>query len=608
MGTSANHFLSATFAAALLVTGACKKDNKVSVTNTSNPCEGADAGPEAVACGGACVDVQTNAAHCGQCDAACPTGGVCTNGTCGCPAGQQVCSGACVDTMTDLKNCGTCSNACATGAECSGGDCACPGVRGAVCMGECADLASDSANCGQCGSACTGGTTCTDSTCACAFGNQKSCGATCIDVSGDELNCGDCGNSCATGASCEEGACQCPGTQGKVCGGACADVATDPEHCGDCSVTCGRLCIGGACPTVASVAAGGSHTCARFSDGSVACWGDNDVGQLGLGDAGSARFAPTVVPGLSDVAHLGAGGRNTCAASTQGELRCWGVNDQHQLTDAAAEFEPSPFLVASYPTGNPPDRLAVGGRFTCAGRRGGDAYCWGANEYSESGATPSLNVGQPTKIANVLDLETLSAGSTYGCAVVRDPGNFGKVMCWGDNRGEVLGVDFATTPTTSVAVPLENPLGNAIAVRAGYTSTCALDAVGQAWCWGSTWITNLPSETRVPEMVAGLPHATHLSGQGDFACARVTGGEIWCWGLSFGGATGQEPPSPVPAAVLDGAGTKLSGMDGVTSGRDHTCAWSATAVWCWGNNEFGQLGNGDGGSGKTSARAVRVVW
>lgn len=589
-------------------TGACKKDNKVSVTNTSNPCEGADAGPEAIACGGACVDLQTSAAHCGQCDNACPAGGVCTDGTCGCPAGQSVCGGACVDTNVDLKNCGTCSNACSTGATCTDGECRCPGTRGAVCMGECADLDSDSSHCGQCGTACTGGTTCTAGTCACALANEKSCGATCIDIQSDALNCGDCNNRCDPGANCDAGECRCPGAMGKVCGTACVDTATSAAHCGDCDRPCDRLCIGGACPTVAEVAAGAGHTCARLSTGAVACWGQNQVGQLGDGDMGSPRYSPGVVTTSATAAYLAAGGPNTCMISTMGELWCWGGNDELQLTDGAAEFEPAPFHISSYPTGEPLDRLAVGGRFTCAGGSGsGSAYCWGANSYGESGATPSLAVGQPTKIQDVVDVETLSAGFTHGCAVVRDPGNFGKVLCWGDNRGGLLGVDPVTVAYSTSGLPLDTPLGNAVGVFAGGNGACALDAVGQAWCWGNGWLTG-QADGHTPVMIAGLPNATIITGENEFACTRVTGGEIWCWGADFSGSTGQEPPSSTPAAVLDGTGAKLSGMDGVVAGASHTCAWTPTAIHCWGDNEFGQLGNGDGGTGKKSARAVRVVW
>jgi hypothetical protein len=97
--------------------------------------------PSCETCGtSACVDVASDASHCGECGVACPTGASCDQGVCRCPAPQilcdgqcsatcncdgEVCDGACVDTQTDALHCGDCAKACGAGSSCESGSCTC---------------------------------------------------------------------------------------------------------------------------------------------------------------------------------------------------------------------------------------------------------------------------------------------------------------------------------------------------------------------------------------------------------------------------------------------------------------------------------------------------
>lgn len=589
----------------------CSKKNDVAVTNnTTNPCAGVDAGAQDTACGGACVDVETNPQHCGGCDAACPRGAQCVAGVCGCPSGEAVCSGACANLQDDRSNCGTCSNTCTTGASCNDGECRCPGVRGTVCAGECADLDNDSANCGQCGTSCLGGTVCVAGGCVCAGEGEKPCGATCIDVTSDQLNCGDCGNKCDPGAVCEASKCECAGDRGKVCGGACVDTATSALHCGDCSKPCARSCVDGLCPTIRAVAAGNNHTCALLSNGMVACWGENSSGQLGSG-TDSGTLVPQLVPGITDAAKLVAGGESTCVVTSFNELFCWGNNSLEQLTDSLPAIQRVPAKIV-LPNLTEIEQVALSDRYSCAGSFAGGAYCWGANEFGQAGVDPTVEpVGQPSAIAGTAELQELAAGFFHVCARVRKPNfNSSDVKCWGDNRLGKLGVDPAATALSTIAIPPTEPPGNSIAVAGMNNGTCILSGGGAPWCWGNGWLAN-GADTFNPVLVpASGPAitATHLTGGGDFACVRATGGKILCWGADWSGATGQEPAKTIPAAVRDSQDTELLGMEGVVSGQSHTCAWTPTEILCWGANDHGQLGNGDSGKGKKTPRAVKVVW
>jgi hypothetical protein len=153
-------------------------------------------------CGGAgCVELQSDAAHCGACDNACPAGATCEQGSCVCAGGGSSCSGACVDTQSDPANCGTCGRQCPPVQVCSLGDCK-TGCDGGLtqCGSACIDTDSDPNHCGACDVACGAGGNCDSGSCSCPGGG---------DPLTDPNNCGSCGNVCSPGQTCDDGNCSC---------------------------------------------------------------------------------------------------------------------------------------------------------------------------------------------------------------------------------------------------------------------------------------------------------------------------------------------------------------------------------------------------------------
>jgi hypothetical protein len=177
-------------------------------------------------CGRACVNLDTSAQNCGSCGHVCGLG-TCTGGNCICSTGAFDCGGspACVNRQTDVRNCGSCGNACLLNGICTNGTCGCPAALPDQCPDvsptACVNKANDAANCGACGRACATGFVCTARACVCPAGKTE-CSGACVDTKSDQNNCGSCGNRCATGKSCVNSACVCPA--GKLdCGGACCD-------------------------------------------------------------------------------------------------------------------------------------------------------------------------------------------------------------------------------------------------------------------------------------------------------------------------------------------------------------------------------------------------
>lgn len=243
-------------------------------SSTSPSCQALE-----TACGSACVDLQTDALHCGTCNTSCYVGATCNAGSCACPVTRpDTCAIQCVNKQTDPSNCGTCGHGCGQG-TCQAAGCVCATTPATVALcpgdpatGTCFDTATSAANCGGCGIVCNPGEVCTASACVCNSPKQV-CGtgtaAVCTNTLTDSRNCGTCGHACAAGQACSTGTCQTSCSAGlNYCGGACVDLKTDPTHCGTCTNACliGQSCSGGACQaSCLTVTCGG--TCCQGGTG-----------------------------------------------------------------------------------------------------------------------------------------------------------------------------------------------------------------------------------------------------------------------------------------------------------------------------------------------------
>ncbi len=99
-------------------------------------------------------------------------------------------------------------------------------------------------------------------------------------------------------------------------------------------------------PWAIDVVAGKDHSCALYDDGSVRCWGRNQLGQLGTGTPLDFEALPRIVFGLgAEVVDLSAGDNHTCAVMATGEVMCWGANDVGQLGDGTTTTQDRPVVV-----------------------------------------------------------------------------------------------------------------------------------------------------------------------------------------------------------------------------------------------------------------------
>jgi len=325
------------------------------------------------------------------------------------------------------------------------------------------------------------------------------------------------------------------------------------------------------------------HTCA-LSDGIVRCWGLNRNGEVGDGTM-MPRFSPTVVPGLEGVREitcngafdLGAGtrGSHTCARLDDGTVRCWGpnINGQgEQGTTVSRSLSPVHIEGLSNIA-----QLAAGEWHTCARRTDGAVLCWGDNG---SGA---LGVGTPDRRDTpdfVPDLEgvvELAAGAGFTCARKED----GTVVCWGSNVAGQLG-DGTTTdrPWPAPVIGLQR----VVRISAIWGGVCALSDEGEIRCWGNNGIGQLfgpaaPQVVPTPTHFGTQKPASDVSAGFQRTCALLVDESVQCLGYD---------QTPTPLASVGASFVEVN-----AGGGEHGCAFTTDgALWCWGPNFAGQLGDG----------------
>jgi alpha-tubulin suppressor-like RCC1 family protein len=339
--------------------------------------------------------------------------------------------------------------------------------------------------------------------------------------------------------------------------------------------------------SASQIAAGERHTCALLAGGHVACWGENDEGQLGDGGK-SISSIPSEVTGLSGATQLAAGGNDTCALTSRGRMDCWGDNYYGQFDDGTIHGSDTP-VEAHDLTGV--TQLAVDGTFSCAVIATGSPVCWGDDEFGELG--DGVNGGErdaPIAVPGLAAVTQAAIGWPHACAVITG----GHLDCWGE---DVFG-EIGDGTTDRKQAPVEvSALSGVTQVSAGEHHSCAVLATGRVDCWGGdSWeVGQLGNGTlggsRTPVEVEKISTATQVATSRYGSCALLSGGHVDCWGGDFGGSLGNDTnaePSDVPVEVHD-----LTDAVQIAAGEEHFCAALATGhVDCWGGNVNGQLGDG----------------
>ena len=244
----------------------------------------------------------------------------------------------------------------------------------------------------------------------------------------------------------------------------------------------------------------------------------------------------------------------------------------------------------------------------------GGVKCWGRGNFGQLGNHSNTTKYHPVDVLNSNESSTLlsgiiqiAAGLNHTCALTTE----GEVKCWGFNASGQLGDDGTGTKQRAVfVIDGENsstPLSGIVQISAGDGHTCALTEGGGAKCWGKGAEGQLGNDdtTGVPYpvvVVASDGTSTPLSSiiqigtGGDFTCALNSTSEVKCWGENDYGQLGNDKrvnmDHPVDVVASSGSPFSLSGIVQIYGGANHFCTLNIQGeIYCWGRGSSGRLGN-----------------
>ncbi len=571
-----------------------------------------------VGCVGTCVGCTM--AHTGLADGTCGDYSVGTTAPAGqCPTsatlpcgndGRCGANAVCEQTATGTACGTTCLSATETTNQCNGSG-ACAGVTSTACPGnlECASNTSCLGSCasdagcaagfwcntsGTCiakgapGATCTAVDQCTSGFCVDGFCCNAACNSACEACAGSLT--GTTSGTCApaiNGTADPRGICATTaqtscGTDGNCTAGACADWPS--------GTNCTTVCTAGtetlaACNGTGTCAAGASKACSPYVCGAGTC----KTGCMADSDCIAGDYCWLGACVKDSILAAGPSSYHACVLTTSGAVQCWGYDIAGQLGNNAEGLSALPVAVVGLSSGV--TAIALGDRHTCA-LIGGAVQCWGDQTYGQlgNGVTSTTPALVPVAVMGLpAGIVAITAGGYHTCAVTAT----GGVLCWGFNDEGQLGNN--TTTNSAAPVPVMGLSSGVAALSGGETHTCALTTGGGVQCWGAgvngELGNNLSTNSSVPVNVTGLGSGVAAIATGEnHTCALTTAGGVQCWGQNTFGelGNGTTTGSGLPVNVTG----LSSGVVTMITGSYHTCAvTTAGAVKCWGDNSSGQLGN-----------------
>ncbi|MBN1146602.1 MAG: hypothetical protein JXA78_05060 [Anaerolineales bacterium] len=323
-----------------------------------------------------------------------------------------------------------------------------------------------------------------------------------------------------------------------------------------------------------------------------------------LSQAQTALASAQAIAAAWDAASFDVGGSNACAVTSSGGLKCWGDNFYGQLGDGTTDNSGAPVDVSGLTSGVA--AVSAGPYFACALTDGSGVQCWGDNQYGQLGDGTNDESHTPVQVSGLASgAAAVASGGESACALMTG----GGVQCWGANWAGQLGdgtTNDSNVPVTVTVSPGGDPLSGVAAIDVGYGHACALMTGGGVRCWGFNWYGQLGdgsnADSSVPVTVAvslggdPLNGVVGISAGDSHTCAALANGEARCWGDNDNGQLGDGNSetgsySPVTVTVSLG-GSPLGGIAAVAAGNRHSCAlMDSGGAKCWGANDEGQLGD-----------------
>ncbi|AKU89921.1 RCC1 domain-containing protein [Vulgatibacter incomptus] len=363
--------------------------------------------------------------------------------------------------------------------------------------------------------------------------------------------------------------------------------------------------------------AGDSHTCALAANGQAYCWGTGANGELGAGKT-TVSNSGIPVSGRERFKSLTAGLHHVCGVSDSGTF-CWGKNDAGQLGtgDYADRNAPSTVTGGHSFTG-----LRAGAAITCA-LDGSEPWCWGDRAGSSPDPVPAKEkesspdpvparerMSSPDPVpartsspdpVPARGFGSLRVGRSHVCGLGVDGGLF----CFGDNERGQIAWGLSSPDPVPAFIGVWGPDSNGVmpdirtfALGAAHSCATAVEnGKSVTKCWGDGKRGQLgngsyPVDPSGRVTVSGnVAYVSLVTGE-NHTCGLASNGDVWCWGSNEYGQLGDGTSVDRSANPVR---TKGPAFQALAAGRAHTCGIATDGqVYCWGRNNELQLGIGSG--------------
>ena len=348
---------------------------------------------------------------------------------------------------------------------------------------------------------------------------------------------------------------------------------------------------------IVSVSPGSTHTVAiRASDSSLWAWGDNTQGQLGDGTT-TRRILPVKI-GDSSWTTVTTGSSYTAGITTTGALFTWGGNTTGQIGDGTTINKSSPVQIGSSSwtmVAATATSATVG--FSAAIDITGALYVWGSNTVGNLGDGTTINKSSPVQIGTS-SWTTVSVGLSHTAGITTT----GALFLWGAGAGGALGDNTAVSKSS----PVQLGTLSWTKVSTGASFTMGITTTGALYAWGSNsgqLGDNTITARSSPVQIGNSSWTTVSAGVNTLAITSA--GALYAWGFNntqgqLGDGSQLARSSPVQIGT--------SSWSKISAGNSHTAGITITgALFTWGDSFYGQLGIGINGGGAGVSRKLSPV-
>ena len=301
------------------------------------------------------------------------------------------------------------------------------------------------------------------------------------------------------------------------------------------------------------VSAGGTCTSAIKTDGTLWSWGRNNNGQLGDNTIVNKSSPVQVSGGGTNWKQVSAGGFHTTAIKTDGTLWTWGSNSLGQLGDNTIVSKSTPVQVTMGGVANTNWKQVVGGgqNYTAAIKTDGTLWSWGYNAFGNLGDNTIVDKSTPVQVSGGgTNWKQVSCALYHTAAIKTD----GTLWLWGFNLNGGLGDNTRVNKSTPVQVSGGGTNWKQVACI--LQQTAAIKTDGTLWLWGRNDFGQLGlndiiyRSTPVQVIGGGTNWKQVCIGSTSYHTAAIkTDGTLWVWGRNDFGQLGVNTTANISSPI-----------------------------------------------------------